>query len=58
MSSQVCSIKVTVQFYIQTSAGCLQSLGVKILIPPCNTVTSVASAQHCPCSDACGNHKS
>ena len=36
------------KFYIQTSAGCLQSLPVKILIPHCNTVKCHASAHIVP----------
>jgi len=48
VSSQVCSIKAAVQIYIQTSAGCRQSLPGKILIPHCNTVKCLARAHTVP----------
>jgi len=44
VSSQVYSIKAAVQLYIQTSAGCCQSLLGKNLIPHCNTAKCLASA--------------
>lgn len=43
----MCSVKVVVQFYAQTSAGC-QSLPGKILIPHCNTVKCLASVHTAP----------